>query len=232
MHKEGDPRAPIEGTSDTRRSRRFSMVVPVEVCWKDSRGASFQQVAMAREVNAHGGLLQMTIYPRVGDSLELINHVSGAKASAHAVSFRHASDGEFLGLAIELQNPSHTFWGMTYELKKTSNELVELEERLRAGGVDQRILRDFRDAVDYIRKTAWVVYEWQERQLLHRDTATVMPMLTAERIRRVIQLHHSILSDLEAHHVQSETPGLAELLQSIQLVSARLSGLLASDVKP
>jgi hypothetical protein len=56
------------------------------------------------------------------------------------------------------------------------DELLKLEKDMkdvRSGVMDPRVLREFRDAVDYVRKTAWALQELQERQAQQRDTATV-----------------------------------------------------------
>jgi hypothetical protein len=71
---------------------------------------------------------------------------------------------------------------MNLQLKKTCADLVRLEYEMRSGPFDPRILREFRDAVDNVRKTAWAVQEWQERQSRHQDPLTVLPLLTAEGI--------------------------------------------------
>ena len=39
--------------------------------WQEPSGKVFKEAAQAREVNAHGGLLDMKIYPWVGGELEL-----------------------------------------------------------------------------------------------------------------------------------------------------------------
>jgi len=214
---------------DLRRSPRFALLALLEVRWRDSSGSLIKETAYAREVNAHGGLLQMTTYPNPGQVLEISNPGSGDSTQARAVALRATPEGDVLGMGVELVAPSDTFWGITFRIKKASNDLVKLEEALRAGGLDQRVLRDFRDAVDYVRKTAWVVYEWQERQIRHRDTATVLPLLTAERIRRATQLAKSIVADLESHEVRPDTAGLTEFLQAIQQIQERLAGIPNPD---
>jgi hypothetical protein len=77
---------------------------------------------------------------------------------------------------------------VNFQLEKACADLVRLEYDMRSGLTDQRGLKDFRDTVDNVRKTAWAVQEWQERQSRHQDPQTVLPLLTAERIRRATQL--------------------------------------------
>src|SRR5258708_33323496 len=100
------------------------------------------------------------------------------------VDTRRSTGGHVLGVAVELLIPSDTFWGVNFRLKKTSAELVRLHHAMQSGSIDPRILREFRDAVDYVRKTAWAAEERQERQLHRPDPHPVLPPLTAERIRR------------------------------------------------
>jgi hypothetical protein len=82
--------------------------------------------------------------------------------------------------------------------------------------------------VDYVRKTAWAVQEWQERQIKQRDTATVLPLLTAERVRRTTELSTIILTDLADKQITPETTGMVELLLAIERLHARLADSLAS----
>lgn len=97
-------------------------------------------------------------------------------------------------------------------LRKTSAELVKIEEAIKSGGsIETSILVEFRDAVDHVRKTAWAVQEWQERQ--KRDPHTVLSLITTERIRRATQLNSSIAEDLQARKINRETAGMAELFR-------------------
>ena len=96
---------------------------------------------------------------------------------------------------------------------------------IRAGGMDSRVLREFRDAVDYVRKTAWALQELQERQAQQRDTATVRSLLTEERVRRATQLSKALASDLDSHEVTDETAGAANLFRTIEDLYQRLGGL-------
>lgn len=106
-------------------------------------------------------------------------------------------------------------------LKKSTLDLLELERSMMSGGIDPRVLREFRDAVDYVRKAAWAVQEWQERQSHQRDTSTVLPLLMLERIRRATQLCRSIADDVQSH---SGIEGLAELSEAAGTLQRQLSG--------
>jgi len=89
--------------------------------------------------------------------------------------------------------------------------------------MDPRVLREFRDAVDYVRKTAWAIQELQERQAQLRDTATVRSLLTDERVRRATQLSKALASNLDSHEVTDGTTGAADLFRAIEGLYQRLA---------
>src|SRR6266436_889677 len=211
--------------TEKRRGVRFPVVVPVEAKWQEASGKSVKEAARAIEVNAQGGLLEMKAYPSVGSQLELTNLLSGEAFRARVVGTRRSTEGRMLGVAVELLIPSETFWGVNFRLKKTSAELVKLHHAMQSGNIDPRILREFRDAVDYVRKTAWAAEEWQERQLQKRDPSTVLPLITAERIRRATQLSDAISADLAAHEVTSETTGMQDFFRAVARVYQHLVDL-------
>lgn len=211
---------------EQRRGRRFSVVVPVEVKWQEPSGKAVKEAAQAKEVNAQGGLLDMKVYPWVGGALELTNLLSGQSAQARVVGTRRSKDGAFLGVAVALVVPDETFWGVNFQLRKTTADLAKLEQTIKSGGADPRILREFRDAVDYVRKTAWAIQEWQERQLQKHDPQTVFSLLITERIRRAAQLNKAIMTDLAAHEITSETAGINDFLGSLETLQRSIADLL------
>ncbi len=211
--------------TEQRRGSRFPVVVPVDVKWQEPSGKTVKEAAQAKEVNAQGGLLDMKTHPRVGAKLELTSLLSGEATEARVVAIRGSKDGTALGVAVELLVPNETFWGVNFQLRKTSAELVKIEQAIKSGGVEPRILRDFRDAVDYVRKTAWAVQEWQERQLQKHDPQTVLPLLTIERIRRATQLSKAITTDLAAHEVTRETTGIDEFFRAVESLYQRVADL-------
>jgi hypothetical protein len=216
---------PRPAKTEQRRGSRFPVIVPVQAKWQEASGRVIVENAQAREVNMQGGLLDMKTFPSVGSQLELTNLMSGETYRARVVAIRR-KEGSVLGVAVELLVPSESFWGVNFQLKKTSAELLQLEHSIRSGGIDERILMDFRDAVDHVRKTAWAVQEWQERQLTRHDTRTLLPLLTTERIRRAAQLGNAIVSDLTTHEVTRETPGVDRLFDAVQRMHQLLAELL------
>lgn len=223
METRGAARPPTE--RELRRGSRFRVVVPIEVRWKDSTGKTLAEPAEAKEVSGLGGLLEMKSHPAVGSGLQLKNIATNEETAARVAAIRRGKDGRVLGVAVELLNPSETFWGVNFQLRKTSAQLASIEDAIKAGGVDARILRDFRDAVDYVRKTAWAVQEWQERQLKQHDPQTVVPLIISERIRRATQLSNAISADVAANDVTHETPGVRDFFKAIENLYLQVSSL-------
>ena len=215
-----------------RRSDRYPLVVPVKVKWLEPSGASVIEFAEAKKVNMHGGLLDMKGRPAIGNVIELTSLTSTKTASARVVSLRPSIKREVLGVAVELLTPSETFWGVTFRLKRAIDDLQKLENAIRSGGMDPRVLREFRDAVDYVRKTAWALQELQERQAHQRDTATVRSLLTEERVRRATQLSKMLASDLDSHEVTDGTTGAADLYRAIERLYQRLAALFKIRESP
>jgi hypothetical protein len=211
-----------------RRSWRGAVLVPIAVRWKEPGGKEMKAEAQAKEVNIHGGLLHfshMEVFPAAGTEMKLTNLSSREEATARTSGVRRTKGGAALGVAVELLIPSETFWGLAFRLRKVTAELQSLDQEIKAGNVDPSVLREFRDSVDYVRTTAWAVQEWQERQAQRRDTATVLPLLVMERVRRATQLCSAVTNDLRETKIAPETAGVGNLLRATEQLSRGLAEL-------
>src|SRR5690348_8907971 len=215
--------------AEQRRSSRFPVIVPLEVEWREASGAAFHEKAQATEVNAHGALLRMINYPTTGAEAELTNLLTQQKRRARVTALRRTRGGEVQGVAGALGGGGETFWGLNFQLRKTGAELLRIEHAIKSGDIDPLILREFRDAVDYVRKTAWAVQEWRERQIQHRDPHTVLSLLTLERIRRATTLTRDLLTDLKAQEVSGRTEGVADLRSAVEELQARLAAYFPTE---
>ena len=213
---------------ERRRSDRYPLVIPIHLKWLGPGGETHSAHAQAREANLHGGLLGFLgedKYPIERTEAELMNLISVHTAKARVSAIRRSATGALLGVAVELLPPNEEFWGLTFQLRRTTGELLKLEHGIKSGDIDPYVLREFRDAVDYIRKTAWAVQEWQERQVQKRDTATVIPLLVTERIRRGTQLYEALTADLKSHAIRPEAAEIEDLLHAVEHLYEELKQL-------
>jgi hypothetical protein len=201
-----------------RRSRRFHYISTVEATWQEPNGKVIRETGRATEVNGQGGLIELKSYPAVGMQIELTNLLSHESSHARVVGVRRNAEGHLMGIAVELLAPSETFWGVSFQLKKTCADLVRLEYDMRSGPIDSRVLHEFRDAVDNVRKTAWAVQEWQELQSKQQDPESVIPLLTVESIRRATQLCEAIANASATKQIGRETVGIDEFLRAVEHV--------------
>lgn len=121
--------------------------------------------------------------------------------------------------------PSGPNQEITERLHALGDELRGLQDQIQSREVDPVVLRDFREAVDNIRKTAWVVQGWLQKQQQKDNPYPLLPLLTEERIRRTTQLCQNLTGDLEAVEVTYESEGLPELNHAVDSLHKLLAQL-------
>jgi hypothetical protein len=67
---------------------------------------------------------------------------------------------EFRMNSPEQESTSSTKRSITTRLESATRELNELEELVKSGTLDSRVLSEFREAVDHVRSTTWAVQKW------------------------------------------------------------------------
>jgi hypothetical protein len=213
---------------ERRKTNRFLVTVPIEARWRDANGLPVQEQAIAKQVNANGGFLEMSRYPGVGGRITLSNFLSAETAEARVLATPNSREGVAHGIVIELITPSDSFWGVNLQVKKTSVELQKLEKSLQSEGIDFRLLNEFRDTVDTIRTTALAVQQLRELQLKGRDKGEVITIIVANRIHRAANLCRELIADLDAGKVPGDSKDVEDLYDSLEQVSDRLRHLLKS----
>ena len=216
---------------ERRRHQRFAVHVPLEVSWRGPDNEVVKQEATARQVNANGGLLEMVHQPDMGIRVTIANLISAETAEARVLATPNTREGVAHGIAVELIVPSESFWGVDLQVKKASIELQKLEKSLRDGGIDFRLLKEYRDAAEYVRTVSGAVKQLRECQLQDRPDSEVVSSLCEERIRRTTVLCVEVLADLEAGRVTADIKGLEEFCRSLEQNLNRLRPLL-SRIEP
>ena len=209
-------------TIERRRSRRFPVAVPLEVSWRAKDGTAVKADAVARQVNANGGFLKMPSYPDLGARVTLANFLSAQTAEARVLAGPPTREGVSNGIIVELIEPSETFWGVNLQSEKAAAELHKLEKAMQGEGIDLRLLKEYRDAVEFIRSSAGIVQQLRECHLRGSSDTELLALLAAERIRRTIDSSLALLVDLDAGRVRIESKEVDELYQALEQLTARL----------
>ena len=163
-----------------------------------------------------------------GSRVTLTNFLSAESAEARVLATPYSREGVSNGIIVELIAPSENFWGVNLQVKKTSVELQKLENSLRSEGIDLRLLKEYRDTVDYVRTAALAVQQLRMSQLRGRDDSEIISVLVAERVKRATNLCLEISADLDAGRLTNETKGVEELYHSLEQACDRLKHLLKS----
>ena len=198
----------------------------MEVSWRGPDGMAIKEQAIAKQVNAHGGLLEMANYPEIGSRVSLTNFLSAETAEARVLATPSSREGVSHGIIVELIVPDESFWGVNLQVKKASVELQKLEKALQSEGIDFRLLNEFRDAVDYVRTTAISVQRLRECQLRGQKGDDVISSLIAERVRRATNLCLEVITDVDGGKLKPETKGAEELYRALDQACDCLRRLL------
>jgi len=219
-----------DGTKlERRKETRFPVSVPLEASWKGPDGVLVKEEAIARQVNAHGGLLEMGNYPEIGTRVTLTNFLSAETMDARVLATPNSREGVAHGIIVELVSPNESFWGVSLQVKKAGVELQKLEKNLRAQGIEPRLLKEFRDTVDYMQAIAGTVQQARERQMLGDDENADV-WLVGERIRRTINLCLELTSDLDAGRIAEDHKALPELRDCLEHLTQCLSSSFSPGV--
>jgi len=207
---------------ERRKSRRFPVVVPIEVIWQGADGMVVKEDAVARQVNVNGGFLKMSVYPELGSRVTLTNFLSAQAAEARVIAAPHAREGVANGIIVELIVPSESFWGVDLQVKKTIVELQSLEKALQCEDMDLRLVKEYRDAVEYIRAAAVTLEQLRECQFRGMDDSELLSDLVTERIRRTVKLCLGVVADVEAGRTRAGSEDINELYRTLEFVQEHL----------
>jgi hypothetical protein len=116
---------------------------------------------------------------------------------------------------------------LSEQLAKLTSELRALDLELKSGVAPEApLLREFRQALDGARMTAWTVNELMDARELRKDPHTVLSFLTAERLRRFAQMVKDLSGDIDADGITWQTRGIQTLADSVKLLRSRLEKLV------
>jgi len=122
------------------------------------------------------------------------------------------------------QNP-HESPELSSRLKKTNEELRDLQDSVKTGMINVKVLMDFRTATERARQASAAVQQWLESQGKGGDPYKLMEQVMRQRVDMATQLVKDVTNDLESLDVDFDTPGLPELNRAVRTLAERLSKL-------
>ena len=136
-----------------RRSERVVLSLPIEVGWTTKDGKKVKEAAESEVVNVHGAMIRMKKRPSASQ-VDLSHSKSGGAVRARVVKIIDPDGGEYTRLAVEFTSPNEEFGGIGYRLQRSTGDLKKLVQTLEAdqGEIDSRILTEFRDMVNQVRR--------------------------------------------------------------------------------
>lgn len=103
----------LSTAGNQRRSQRVLLQIRVILEVEIDAGNLIRLDAFTLDVNAHGGLLEMSLPLRPGQRLSLVNPTSGLKKPSRIVGLRRSTDSGFL-VAFEFDSPTPKFWPIAF----------------------------------------------------------------------------------------------------------------------
>jgi hypothetical protein len=114
---------------------------------------------------------------------------------------------------------------LSSRLKKTNEDLRHLQDSVKTGMINVKVLMDFRNATERARQASVAVQQWLESQGKGGDPYKLMEQVMRQRLEMTTQLIKDVTSDLECLDVDFDTPGLPELNKAVRTLVERLSKL-------
>jgi hypothetical protein len=121
---------------------------------------SFEQLGAEHDIGVIAALssADMNHHALAVDIVDLqVCHLSTPQTGSVERDEQSAMEGSARGIdescdffLAELIAPNETFWGVDLQLNKTIVELESLEKALKGEGIDRRLVREYRDAMDSI----------------------------------------------------------------------------------
>lgn len=114
---------------------------------------------------------------------------------------------------------------LSSRLQKTNEELKNLQQSVKTGMINVKVLMDFRAASERARQASAAVQQWLESQGKGKDPYELMSLVMGQRVEMTTQLVKDITRDLETLDADYDTPGLPELNKAVIQLSERLRKL-------
>jgi hypothetical protein len=114
---------------------------------------------------------------------------------------------------------------LSSRLRKTNEELKNLQTSVKTGMINVKVLMDFRTATERARQASAAVQQWLDVQGKGGDPYKLMEQVVRQRVEMATQLVKDVTVDLESLDVDFDTPGLPALTDAVRKLAERLEKL-------
>jgi hypothetical protein len=108
---------------------------------------------------------------------------------------------------------------------RTNEELKNLQNSVKTGMINVKVLMDFRAATERARQASTAVQQWLDSQGKGGDPYKLMEQVVKQRVEMATQLISDLSVDLESLDVDFDTPGLPALNEAVRKLDERLEKL-------
>ncbi|HEU4416225.1 MAG TPA: hypothetical protein VFT65_15670 [Candidatus Angelobacter sp.] len=105
---------------------------------------------------------------------------------------------------------------LSSRLKRTNEELKDLQSSVKTGMINVKVLMEFRNATERARQAGASVQEWLEALGKGNDPYKLMSQVMSQRVEMATQLLKDIAHDMESGDVDFDTPGLRNFGTTVQ----------------
>jgi hypothetical protein len=114
---------------------------------------------------------------------------------------------------------------LSSRLKKTNEELKDLQSSVKTGMINVKVLMDFRTATERARQASAAVQQWLDAQGKGGDPYKLMEQVVKQRVEMTTQLIKDVTVDLESLDVDLDTAGLPALNEAVRTLAKGLAKL-------
>jgi hypothetical protein len=105
--------SPSTDPQNRRRSKRVMLQVPVVVVTNTREGTEQREETHTLVVNAHGGLLKLSMEVVAGQPMVLINPRTGTRETCRVIRVENPPGGH-TAVAFEFDRPAPQFWPIVF----------------------------------------------------------------------------------------------------------------------
>ena len=112
---------------------------------------------------------------------------------------------------------------LTQRIRAATEELNGLQEVVRTGTVDVRVLVEFREAMNHARRASEAVKKWVEEEASNGDPYVAVRFVETERIKSAVEMMRELCHDVDGGGIDFDTPGLSDLRAAVKTLNERLA---------